>query len=33
MKTLCGLDCSKCELKDECSGCTESDGTHLVVLA
>lgn len=26
MKTLCGLDCSKCELKDECNGCTESDG-------
>lgn len=26
MKTLCGLDCSRCELKNECGGCIETEG-------
>lgn len=26
MKTLCGLDCSGCGLKNECGGCTETAG-------
>ncbi len=26
MKTLCGLDCSECGLKNECRGCTETNG-------
>lgn len=26
MKTLCGLDCSECGLRNECGGCTETNG-------
>ena len=26
MKTLCGLDCSKCRSKNECDGCMKTDG-------
>ncbi len=26
MKTICGLDCSECELRDNCKGCTETNG-------
>ena len=26
MKSICGLDCEKCELKETCKGCTETDG-------
>lgn len=26
MKTLCGLDCSECGLRNECGGCAETDG-------
>ncbi len=26
MKTFCGIDCSKCELKDNCKGCMETNG-------
>ncbi|HIZ17372.1 MAG TPA: DUF3795 domain-containing protein [Firmicutes bacterium] len=26
MKTFCGLDCDKCELKNECCGCVETNG-------
>ena len=26
MKTLCGLDCRECGLRNECGGCTETNG-------
>ena len=26
MKTLCGLDCSECGLRNDCGGCTETNG-------
>ncbi|HIZ56963.1 MAG TPA: DUF3795 domain-containing protein [Firmicutes bacterium] len=26
MKTLCGLDCSECGLKNQCGGCAETNG-------
>ena len=26
MKTLCGLDCNECGLRNECGGCTETNG-------
>lgn len=26
MKSLCGLDCSECGLRNECSGCAETNG-------
>ena len=26
MKTLCGLDCSECGLRDHCGGCAETNG-------
>ncbi len=26
MKTVCGLDCGECGLRDSCGGCTETDG-------
>ena len=26
MKSICGLDCGKCKLKDICNGCTETEG-------
>ncbi len=26
MRTLCGLDCSECGLKDNCGGCAETNG-------
>lgn len=25
-EALCGIDCTKCELKDTCSGCAETNG-------
>lgn len=29
MKTICGVDCSKCILKDQCKGCMETSGHPL----
>lgn len=26
MKTICGIDCSSCDFKDNCKGCTETNG-------
>ncbi|MBQ8401107.1 MAG: DUF3795 domain-containing protein, partial [Clostridia bacterium] len=26
MKTICGLDCSECWMKDKCGGCNETGG-------
>ncbi len=26
MKTICGIDCSRCAFKDDCKGCTETNG-------
>ena len=26
MKTICGIECSGCNFKDNCKGCTETDG-------
>ena len=26
MKTVCGLDCSECGMKDSCAGCAETNG-------
>lgn len=26
MKSICGLDCDKCELKTTCNGCAETEG-------
>ncbi len=29
MKTICGVDCSKCAFKDNCKGCMETNGHPL----
>lgn len=26
MKSICGIDCMKCEWKDDCAGCAETNG-------
>lgn len=26
METICGIDCSKCDFKNNCKGCMETDG-------
>lgn len=26
MKTICGIDCSGCGFRDNCKGCTETNG-------
>lgn len=26
METICGIDCRKCDFKDHCNGCAETNG-------